>query len=104
MLERRYLAIKAKLEELAKDNEDLLGKISDVMNKVSESESATERSSLLHQGIGHGVGQDAVPNPKIEAIINDESSVREAKGPPAINPVANDLASSKDEPSFGGMV
>ena len=38
MLERRYLAIKAKLEELAKDNEDLLEKISDVMNKVFESE------------------------------------------------------------------
>ena len=32
------MAIKAKLEELAKDNEDLLEKISDVMNKVFESE------------------------------------------------------------------
>ena len=34
MLEKRYLAVKAKLEELAKDNKDLLSKISDVMNKV----------------------------------------------------------------------
>nr|POE76075.1 hypothetical protein CFP56_05041 [Quercus suber] len=34
----RYLATKAKLEELTKDNKDLPKKISDVMNKVSESE------------------------------------------------------------------
>lgn len=38
MLEIRYLDTKAKLEELAKDNEDLLSKILDVMNKVFESE------------------------------------------------------------------
>nr|POE98167.1 hypothetical protein CFP56_57410 [Quercus suber] len=40
-MERRqswYLATKAKLEELAKDTEDILKKISDVMNKVFESE------------------------------------------------------------------
>ena len=37
MLKKRYLATKAKLEELAKDNEDLLSKISDAMNKVFES-------------------------------------------------------------------
>lgn len=38
MLEIRNLATKAKLEELAKDNEDLLSKILDVMNKVFKSE------------------------------------------------------------------
>nr|POF01568.1 hypothetical protein CFP56_66301 [Quercus suber] len=38
MLEKRYLATKAKLKELAKDNKDLLSKISDAMNKVFESE------------------------------------------------------------------
>lgn len=38
MLEIRYLDTKAKLEELAKDNEDLLSKILDVMNKVFELE------------------------------------------------------------------
>lgn len=37
MLEKRYLAVKAKLEELAKDNKDLLSKISDAMNKVFKS-------------------------------------------------------------------
>lgn len=37
-MESRYLATKAKLEELTKDNEDLLKKILDMMNKVSESE------------------------------------------------------------------
>lgn len=37
MLEKRYLAAKAKLEELAKDNKDLLSKISDAMNKVFKS-------------------------------------------------------------------
>jgi len=45
-----------------------------------------------------------VPNPEVQAIINDESSVREARGPPVVNLVANDLANSKQEPSFGGMV
>lgn len=45
-----------------------------------------------------------VPNLEIQNIINDESSVREARGPPVVNPVANDLASSEEEPSFGGMV
>nr|POF01571.1 hypothetical protein CFP56_66304 [Quercus suber] len=34
MVEKWYLATKSKLEELAMDNEDLLNKISDVMNKV----------------------------------------------------------------------
>nr|POE76074.1 hypothetical protein CFP56_05040 [Quercus suber] len=34
----RYLATKAKLEELTKDNKVLLRKISDVINKVPESE------------------------------------------------------------------
>ncbi|KAL0015291.1 hypothetical protein SO802_002360 [Lithocarpus litseifolius] len=38
MVEKRYLAIKAKLEELAKDNEDFLGKIFDMMDKVSKLE------------------------------------------------------------------
>ena len=37
MLKKRYLATKAKLEELAKDNEDLLSKISDAMNKEFKS-------------------------------------------------------------------
>ena len=37
MLKKRYLATKAKLEELAKDNEDLLSKISGAINKVFES-------------------------------------------------------------------
>nr|POE90549.1 hypothetical protein CFP56_61188 [Quercus suber] len=42
-----------------------------------------------------------VPNLKIQAIINDESLMREAKVPPAVNPVAGDLASSEEEPSCG---
>lgn len=37
-MEERYLAAKAKMEELSTDNEDLLKKISDVMTKVLESE------------------------------------------------------------------
>ena len=38
VMEERYRAAKSKLEELNTDKEDLLKKISDVMNKVSESE------------------------------------------------------------------
>ena len=37
VMEERYLVAKAKIEELSTDNEDLLKKILDVMNKVSES-------------------------------------------------------------------
>ena len=47
MVERRYLAIKAKLEELAKDNEYFLEKISDVMIKVSESEGYVMRPKRI---------------------------------------------------------
>ena len=38
VIEERFWAAKAKAEELNNDNEDLLKKISDVMNKVSKSE------------------------------------------------------------------
>ena len=38
VIEERFLVVKAKAEELHADNEDLLKKILDVMNKVSESE------------------------------------------------------------------
>nr|POE88894.1 hypothetical protein CFP56_47447 [Quercus suber] len=38
VIEERFLATKAKAEELSSDNEDLLKKISDVMSKVSEFE------------------------------------------------------------------
>lgn len=37
VIKERFLAAKAKAEELHIDNEDLLKKISDVMNNVSES-------------------------------------------------------------------
>ena len=37
-MEERYRTTKKKIEELSTDNEDLLKKISNVMNKVSESE------------------------------------------------------------------
>ena len=37
VIEERYQAAKARVEELSNDNEDLLRKILDVMNKVSES-------------------------------------------------------------------
>ena len=37
VIEERYQVAKARVEELSNDNEDLLRKISDVMNKVSES-------------------------------------------------------------------
>nr|POE69815.1 hypothetical protein CFP56_70303 [Quercus suber] len=54
VVEKRYLPTKAKLEELAKDNEDLLGKISDVMNEVSESENTKaiiERKEALKKNL-----------------------------------------------------
>lgn len=38
VIEERFLVVKAKAEKLHADNEDLLKKISDVMNKVSEFE------------------------------------------------------------------
>ena len=38
VIKERYLAAKAKAEELSDNNEDLLKKIFDVMNKVSEFE------------------------------------------------------------------
>ena len=38
VIEERYQAAKARVEELSNDNEDLLKKISDVMKKVSKSE------------------------------------------------------------------
>ena len=38
VIEERYQATKARAKELSNDNEDLLKKILDVMNKVSESE------------------------------------------------------------------
>ena len=38
MIEERYQATQARAEELSNDNEDLLRKILDVMNKISKSE------------------------------------------------------------------
>ena len=38
VIEERYQAAKARVEELSNDNEDLLKKISDVMKKVLKSE------------------------------------------------------------------
>lgn len=44
-----------------------------------------------------------VPNPKIQAIINDESSVREVGGSTVVMPVVGDLASFTVELSSWGL-
>lgn len=44
-----------------------------------------------------------VPNPEIQAIINDESSVREVRGLAVVMLVVGDLASSAVELSSGGL-
>nr|POE56927.1 hypothetical protein CFP56_27878 [Quercus suber] len=62
VVENRYLATKNKLDELAKDNEDLLKKILDMMNKVSKSKklhseakentkAITKRKEALEKGL-----------------------------------------------------
>nr|POE69888.1 hypothetical protein CFP56_38096 [Quercus suber] len=168
VIEERYQVAKARAEELSNDNEDLLRKISDVMNKVNESErlrfvaekntkAITKRAKALENELQEAkialVVKDAelrsyvpevqqnlqvyftkgwtaildkleveaasplrlecnvpipeelviIPNPEIQAIINDKSPIHEVErtGPIAISGgeiTSSVVVSATDEP------
>nr|POF09862.1 hypothetical protein CFP56_74742 [Quercus suber] len=86
VIEERYQANKARAEELSNDNEDLLKKISDVMNKSQNSRALdkleVEAGSSLRQEPNVPIPTKLVIIPKLEiqVIINDKSPVRKVEG------------------------